>query len=49
MAKIKRYCGPYIAEIDGNKIKQYCGPYLYEIEGSLSNSELIALIAILFA
>ena len=49
MAKIKRYCGSYIAEIQGNMIKEYCGSYLYEIDVFLSNRELMMLIAILFA
>ena len=33
MARIKRYCGSYILEINGDKIKEHCGPYLYEIGG----------------
>ena len=49
MARVKRYCGNYIAEVEGNRIKQYCGPYLYEIEGFLSNEQMMALIAVLFA
>ena len=49
MARIRRYCGPYIAEIQGNKIREYCGSYLYEIDGFLSNRELMMLIALLFA
>ena len=49
MARIKRYCGPYILEISGDRIKEYCGPYLYEIDGFVSHSELMALIAVLFA
>lgn len=49
MARVKRYCGSYIAEIDGNRIKQYCGPYLYEVDGFISRKELMMLIAILFA
>ena len=47
--RVKRYCGNYIAEVEGNRIKQYCGPYLYEIEGFVSNEQMMALIAILFA
>ena len=49
MARVKRYCGPYIAEIQGNRIKEYCGGYLYEIDGFLSHKEMMMLIAILFA
>ena len=31
------------------RIKRYCGEYLYEIEGFISRSELMALIATMFA
>ena len=37
MAKIKRYCGPYILEISGGKLKEYCGPYRYELQGDWSS------------
>ncbi len=47
MAKIRRYCGNYILEFDGNRIKEYCGNYIYEIDGFLSEKEKMALIAIL--
>ena len=33
MANLRRYCGPYILTIEGDKIKEYCGRYLYEIQG----------------
>ena len=36
MARVKRYCGNNIYEVDGNKIKQYCGNYIYEIDGFIS-------------
>ena len=49
MARVKRYCGNYIAEVNGGRIKEYCGNYLYEIEGFITNTELKALIALLFA
>ena len=49
MARIKRYCGNYILEINSGRIKEYCGSYLYEIDGFLSHEELMGLIAILFA
>ena len=47
--RIRRYCGNFIAEIQGNRIREYCGNYLYEIDGALSHTEMMALIAILFA
>ena len=46
---IKEYCGRYLYEVVDNKIKRYCGEYLYEIEGFISRSELMALIAVMFA
>ena len=46
---IRRYCGPYIATIEGNRIREYCGSYKYEIEGFLTNEQMMALIALLFA
>lgn len=49
MAKVRRYCGPWLYEISNGKIRDYCGPWLYEIEGSLTKEELMMLIAILFA
>ena len=49
MAKVRRYCGPWLYEIEGNRIREYCAPWLYEIEGSLAKEELMMLIAILFA
>ena len=49
MTKVRRYCGPWLYEIEGNRIREYCGPWLYEIEGSLTKEELMMLIAILFA
>ena len=48
-ARVRRYCGSYLLEFDGNKIREYCGPYLYEIEGFVSNEQMMALIAVLFA
>ena len=32
MAKIRRYCGAYILEINNSQIREYCGPYRYTIE-----------------
>lgn len=49
MAIIRYYCGSNILETDGQRIREYCGKYLYEINGFISNRELMALIAILFA
>ena len=49
MAKVRRYFGPWLCQIEGNRIRKYCGPWLYEIEGSLTKEELMMLIAILFA
>lgn len=49
MARIKRYCGSYILEVDGNRIKEYCGQYIYEIEGYLNQTQLLAVLATLFA
>lgn len=49
MARLRRYCGSYILEINNGKFREYCGPYLYEIEGFVSRQEMMALIAILFA
>ena len=48
MARVRRYCGNYILEFQGNRIREYCGNYLYEIDGFLSSSEMMALIAVLF-
>ena len=31
MARVKRYCGPYILEINNERVKEYCGGYLYEL------------------
>ncbi|MBR3617661.1 MAG: hypothetical protein IKN46_03195 [Acholeplasmatales bacterium] len=49
MARLKRYCGKYLLEIQGDRIKEYCGNYLYEIDGFISHNEMMALVAILFA
>ena len=34
MAKLRRYCGPYILTIENGYIKEYCGKTLYEITGN---------------
>ena len=34
MARLKRYCGSYLLEIDNGHIKEYCGSYKYELSGS---------------
>ena len=49
MVRIRQFCGQYIYEIDGDRIRRFCGPYMYEIEGPISQRQLMALIAILFA
>ena len=40
MAKLKRYCGNYIMEIDNGKYREYCGNYLYELDGNTLEDEL---------
>ena len=32
MARLKRYCGNYILEINNGIYKEYCGSYLYQID-----------------
>ena len=33
MVRIRRYCGPYLYEIDNGRLRQYCGQYRYELNG----------------
>lgn len=49
MARIKRYCGNYILECDGNRIRDYCGSYRYEIEGFMTRKEIMMLLTLLYA
>ena len=45
---VKNVSGGYVAEIQGDWIRMINGGYQYKIEGSLSQSEKLALVAILF-
>lgn len=49
MARVRRYCGNYLYDIEVGRIREYCGNYLHGIDGPLSHMDLMALIAVLFA
>ena len=34
MPRIRRYCGPYVFEMERDYIREYCGPIIYEIDGN---------------
>ena len=49
MAYLKNFSGQILLKIEDNYIKEFSGMIKYKIDGFLSKSEMMALLAIIYA